>query len=116
MDLEEGSSGGDPKQIQKKYKQGISFSSYSMDDEPEDDEGPSEAPPPTDKLLDASPSYLTFRRTVASNQRVLEDRCVRSRQQRDLRRAWLVAHDVMDDIRNSIGVRLVCPLIKKAPS
>lgn len=66
--------GGDPKEIQKKYKAGISFSNYSMDDEPDEEDMENGTPPPSDKLLDASPSYLAFRRSVASQHKSLEDR------------------------------------------
>ncbi|GMI40349.1 hypothetical protein TrCOL_g13001 [Triparma columacea] len=56
----------DTAKIQKSYrKTGVSFGSYSMDDEVSDDDAPPSSSgdevPPSDSLLNASPAYLKFR-------------------------------------------------------
>ncbi|GMH50471.1 hypothetical protein TL16_g00780 [Triparma laevis f. inornata] len=76
IDLEaQMSSGSDVSDIQKKYvNNGISFSSYNMDDEDDDQKGPSDLPPPSDKLLNASPAFMEFKRTVLKRQDELEEK------------------------------------------
>jgi len=62
--------------IQKRYrKTGISFGSYSMDDEDEEGGGADgDDLPPSDSLLNASPAYLKFRKETSEKYQSLESR------------------------------------------
>ena len=63
------------KKIQKRYrKTGISFGSYNIDDEDSSDSGETEAPPPSDSLLGASPAYLSFKNSTNERLDGLRDR------------------------------------------